>query len=110
MNFQRINWPGYWTVGTIFLLAGLVNLGFIPGVGILLLAGAFLVWAVGLMMGRAAIRISPGGLWAGLGLALLGVLLIFKVDPVFGAGVLLAGLGLTAGSAAHQWFQRARDR
>jgi hypothetical protein len=110
MNSQGANWSGYRIVSAIFVLAGVVSLGFIPGVGLLLFGGAFFVWLFGVMMSRAAVRIATGGLWVGLALSLLGVVVIFVVGPDVGLGVLVGGLGLTAGIAVYQWLQTARDR
>jgi hypothetical protein len=110
MNPQRAHSSGYRIVSGIFALAGVVSLGFIPGVGLLLFGGAFLVWLVGAMMQHAALRLRTGGLWVALALSVLGVVFIFVVDPIVGLGVLLAGVGLTAGIAVHQWLETARDR
>ena len=110
MRPQRVRWTGYRVLSGIFALAGLVSLGLIPGVGLLLLGEAFVVWLVGAMMVRAALRLRTGGLWIALALSVSGVVVIFLVHPIVGLVVLLAGLGLTAGIAGYQWLDTARDR
>ena len=100
---------GYVVVVVILAATGVAAIGFIPGVGIFLLLSALAVGAVALSAGRATPAV-PLGLWLSLVLALLGVTAIAVVDPLVGAFLLLAGMGLAIGSALRQRLEGRQGR
>ena len=98
-------WSGYRTIVAIFVLAGIVTFGFIPGLGLLLILAGLSVGLIAAAIQRAGRRHAPGGLSLALALALLGILVTFTIHPVLGAALVLAGAGLAIGRALLEWFE-----
>jgi len=94
----------------IFAVAGVISLGFIPGVGILLLGAACVVGFLGFAVNWRIPRIPGTGIWAGLVIALFGIPVIFLVEPISGVSILLGGIALAILSAVYQWFETVRHR
>ena len=105
MNAGARAWPGYRVVVAVFLLAGIVTLLFIPGLGLLLVLAGISVALIAPAIERGGRRNAPGGLWLGLAVALLGVLVTFTIHPVLGAILALAGTGLATGRALREAFE-----
>ncbi len=107
MNASARTWPGYRmrTVVAVFLLGGIATFGLIPGLGLLLVLAGVSVALIALAIERADRRNAPGGLWLGLALTLLGILVTFTIHPVFGAILALAGAGVATGRALLEAFE-----
>lgn len=105
MNAGARAWPGYRMVVAVFLLAGIATFGLIPGLGLLLVFAGVSVALIALAIERAGRRNTPGGLWLGLAVALLGILVTFTIHPVLGAILALAGTGLATGRALRETFE-----
>ena len=101
---------GYRVVVAIFAVAGVVSLGFIPGIGILLLCAACLVGFFGSAVGWRVPRIAGVAVWVGMALSLLGIVVVVTVEPTLGTSILLAGVAVAIVAAVYQWFEEVWHR
>jgi hypothetical protein len=107
MNARPARAVRYQIAVAIFAVGGVISVGFIPGVGLLLLCAACLVGFSGLAVNWRIPRIPGTAIWIGLVLSVLGVLVLFSIDPISGAGLLAGGVAIAILAAVYQWFGAA---
>ena len=94
----------------IFAVAGVVSLGYIPGIGILLLCAASVIGFFGSAVSWKLSGVRNAWLWIGLGLSLLGILVVFTIDPISGLSILMGGAAVSIGAVVYQWVATVRNR
>ena len=110
MKHQPSGEIGFRIVVAIFALTGVVSLGFIPGIGILLLCAACSVGFFGSAVGWRVPRIPGIAVWVGMALSLLGIVVVATLEPSLGARILLVGVVVSIVAAVYQWFEAAWHR